>query len=103
MALHPEVQQRAQAEIDAVVGGHRLPEFSDREFLPYVNAIVKETMRWQNVTPLSKFTLLFYLTGGDEQEFANYGHPGVAHATTEDNEYDGYFIPKGSIVIGSTW
>lgn len=28
---------------------------------------------------------------------------GVAHATTEDDEYDGYFIPKGSLVIGSTW
>ncbi|TFK66639.1 cytochrome P450 [Pluteus cervinus] len=80
MALYPEVQKQAQAEIDAVVGNQRLPDFSDRDSLPYINAIVKETMRWQNVTPLS-----------------------VAHATTEDDVYDGYFIPKGSIVIGSTW
>ncbi|KAF8880684.1 cytochrome P450 [Infundibulicybe gibba] len=29
--------------------------------------------------------------------------PAVAHSSTEDDEYDGYFIPKGSIVIGNTW
>ncbi|KAF8655202.1 hypothetical protein AX16_003234 [Volvariella volvacea WC 439] len=80
MALYPDVQRKAQAELDAIIGSHRLPDFNDRESLPYINAIVKETMRWQNVTPLS-----------------------VAHATAEDDEYDGYFIPKGSIVFGSTW
>ena len=54
MALYPEVLKKAQAEIDAVVGNQRLPDFSDRDSLPYINAIVKETMRWQNVTPLSE-------------------------------------------------
>lgn len=39
MSLYPEVQLRAQAEIDAVVGNDRLPTFSDRESLPYVNAL----------------------------------------------------------------
>ena len=52
MVLYPEVQKKAQAEIDAVVGSHRLPDFDDRPSLPYINAIVKESMRWHSVTPL---------------------------------------------------
>ena len=52
MALHPEVQKRAQAELDAAVGPHRLPDFEDRPSLPYISAIVKETLRWQLVLPL---------------------------------------------------
>ncbi|KAF8884166.1 cytochrome P450 [Infundibulicybe gibba] len=80
MAMYPDVQRKVQAEIDAVVGPDRLPEFSDRESLPYVDALMKETMRWKNVTPLA-----------------------VVHASTEDDEYDGYFIPKGAVVVGNTW
>ena len=52
MALHPEVQQKAQKQIDAVIGTDRLPEFEDVESMPYVQAIVKELLRWQPVTPL---------------------------------------------------
>ena len=52
MALYPEVQRKAQAEIDAVVGPHRLPDFEDRPSLPYINAIVKESMRWNLILPL---------------------------------------------------
>jgi len=52
MALYPEVQKKAQLEINAVIGNDRLPNFRDRDALPYTNAIVKEAMRWQPVTPL---------------------------------------------------
>jgi cytochrome P450 len=52
MALYPDVQRNAQAEIDAVTGRHRLPDYNDRETLPYINAMVKEIMRWQLVTPV---------------------------------------------------
>lgn len=55
MAMYPEVQRKAQAELDAVIGAERLPEFIDRPSLPYVNALVKETMRWQVVVPLGGF------------------------------------------------
>jgi cytochrome P450 len=72
MAMHPEFQTKAQEEIDSVIGTHRLPEFEDRPLLPYVEAVYREVMRWKPVLPL-----------------------GLPHATTEDDVYDGYFIPKG--------
>ena len=52
MILYPDVAQKAQAEIDTVVGQDRLPSFADRERLPYINAIVLEVMRWHSVTPI---------------------------------------------------
>jgi len=42
MTLYPEVQRRAQAEIDQIVGNSRLPDFSDQDALPYVQAVLKE-------------------------------------------------------------
>jgi cytochrome P450 len=55
MTLFPEVQKKAQAEIDAVVGNDRLPSFSDRSQLPYVEALAKEVLRWNVVAPLGTF------------------------------------------------
>ena len=52
MALYPEVQKKAQEELDNVIGNDRLPEFSDRDSLPYINAVVKELLRWNPVLPL---------------------------------------------------
>ncbi|KAF8879274.1 cytochrome P450 [Infundibulicybe gibba] len=80
MAMYPEVQKKAQAEIDSVTGGARLPCFDDRDSLPYVNAIIKEVLRWQVVAPLA-----------------------ATHASTEEDVYEGYRIPKDSIVIGNAW
>ena len=51
MVTNPEVQARAQEEIDRVVGTDRLPTFSDREVLPYVTAVMKETLRWHPPAP----------------------------------------------------
>ncbi|KAL0958978.1 hypothetical protein HGRIS_014291 [Hohenbuehelia grisea] len=79
MAKFPEVQRKVQAELDAIVGD-RFPVFEDREQMPYVEATMMEAMRWQNVTPLA-----------------------VSHACSADDEYDGHFIPKGSIIVGCTW
>ncbi|KAH9888978.1 cytochrome P450 [Cubamyces lactineus] len=80
LAMHPEVQRKAQAELDNVIGPDRLPEFSDRDALPYVRAIVKEVVRWHAVAPV-----------------------GGAHRSTVDDEYNGYFIPAQSIIIPNQW
>ncbi|EJF61737.1 cytochrome P450 [Dichomitus squalens] len=80
MSLYPDVLRKAHAELDAVVGPHRLPEFGDRSSLVYINAIIREAMRWHVVLPL-----------------------GVPHATTEDDELNGYFIPAGTLLLPATW
>lgn len=46
MTVYPEVQRKAQAEIDSVVGKGRLPEFEDRDRLPYMSALMKEVLRF---------------------------------------------------------
>lgn len=51
MTLFPDVLQKAQEEVDRVVGRDRLPEFSDRDDLPYIRALMKELFRWEQVTP----------------------------------------------------
>jgi len=80
LTLFPDVQKKVQAEIDAVVGPDRLPTFADRDSLPYVEALAKEVMRWHAVTPLA-----------------------VPHRATEDDIHNGYFIPKGSLVMANVW
>jgi cytochrome P450 len=52
MLVYPEVQSKAQAEIDRVIGRERLPEMVDMESLPYVSAVVAESLRWLPVLPM---------------------------------------------------
>ncbi|KAF7333787.1 Cytochrome P450 [Mycena venus] len=80
MLANPEAQIIAQGEIDSVIGLGNLPDFADEPSLPYVSAIVKEVLRWRNVTPIA-----------------------FPHYITVDDEYRGYRIPAGSLVIGNTW
>lgn len=58
MTLYPEVQRKAQQEIDVVIGNDRLPTLEDRGQLPYLCALVSEVYRWMPVVPLSKFGYL---------------------------------------------
>ncbi|KAH9983874.1 cytochrome P450 [Russula vinacea] len=80
MTLYPEVQRKAQDEIDSVVGNSRLPDYSDQDTLPYIQAVLKEVLRWHPVTPLSVF-----------------------HKAIKSDVYEGHFIPAGSIVIPNVW
>lgn len=80
MSLYPSVRKKAQAELDTVVGNDRLPTFEDRDALVYVNAILKECLRWFPVLPV-----------------------GLSHSTIEDDELQGYFIPAGTMLIGNIW
>ena len=45
MTTHPEVQRKAQAEIDRVVGNDRFPTLDDQAHLPYVDAVAREVLR----------------------------------------------------------
>ncbi|KAI0857327.1 cytochrome P450 oxidoreductase OrdA-like protein [Xylaria cubensis] len=80
MILRPEIQEKAREEIDRVVGTKRLPTFDDRPYLPYIEAITMEAYRWHPVIPL-----------------------GLPHMATESDECNGYFIPKGAMVIPNIW
>ncbi|KAJ3573488.1 hypothetical protein NP233_g2405 [Leucocoprinus birnbaumii] len=80
MCQNPDIMEKAQRQLDSVLEGNRLPELGDRESLPYIEAIAKECIRWNPVLPM-----------------------GVPHMVTDDDEYNGWFIPKGTIVIGSAW
>ena len=53
MAYHPEVQLRAQAEVDKVVGTERMPKLNDVESMPYVQAVIKEIHRFYPAAPLA--------------------------------------------------
>ena len=98
MALHPEVQKKAQAEIDAVVGLNRLPDFHDRPSLPYINAVVKESSRWNLVVPLGRpFVTIIIIT------ITLTSSEGIPHMSTTDDEYNGFYIPKGTIMIANAW
>jgi cytochrome P450 len=58
MLLHPDIQKRAQAELDSVTGRERLPTFDDRPRLPFVDAVCKEILRWHPITPVGVFPQL---------------------------------------------
>ena len=97
MVLYPEVQKKIQAEIDAVVGPNRLPDFQDRHSLPYINASLKELLRWHLVLPLGGLSSIIMATP------ILTSSEGVPHMATNDDEYNGYYIPKGTVVIGNGW
>ncbi|KAJ3561458.1 hypothetical protein NP233_g10180 [Leucocoprinus birnbaumii] len=98
MLVHPEVQQKAQEEVDLVVGEDRLPDFSDLTRLPYLTAVLKEVLRWNPLVPAGKFMIAL-----SHRTIAQLTSLGIPHATTADDIYEGYHIPKGSIVIPNTY
>ncbi|KDQ08521.1 hypothetical protein BOTBODRAFT_191667 [Botryobasidium botryosum FD-172 SS1] len=80
MIKHPEIQKKAQAEVDRVVGRGRMPTFEDRQQLPYIDCIIKEIIRWSAIAPAA-----------------------LPHCLTEDDYYNGYWIPAGTTVVANTW
>lgn len=80
MSMFPDVQRKAQEEIDRVVGTSRLPAASDRDNLQFVNLIVEEAQRWHPITPM-----------------------GLPHAADEDDTIDGVRIPKGTLLLPAVW
>ncbi|KAJ7146890.1 cytochrome P450 [Mycena epipterygia] len=80
MLANPDAQKKAQMEIYEVIGPERLPDFNDEKSLPYVSALVKEVLRWRPVTPIA-----------------------IPHYLAVEDEYRGYRLPAGSIIIGNVW
>ncbi|KAK0229095.1 cytochrome P450 [Armillaria nabsnona] len=80
LTAFPEVQRKAQEEIDRVLGGQRIPTLDDFTSLPYVQAVIKETHRFRPVAPLA-----------------------IPHAMTVTETYRGYTIPKGATIFVNTW
>ncbi|XP_026887548.2 cytochrome P450 2U1 [Electrophorus electricus] len=80
MCLHPDVQEKVQQEIDAVLGSGRLPSLTDKGTLPYTEATIMEVMRMTVVVPLS-----------------------VPHMASRTTEFRGYTIPKGTVIIPNLW
>jgi cytochrome P450 len=78
---HPDWTERARAELDRVCGNaQRLPTFADKDQLPYIQAVVKETLRWRPLVDA-----------------------GVNHMSTEDFEFEGYYFPKGTLFTWNAW
>ncbi|KAI4892537.1 hypothetical protein NFI96_024699 [Prochilodus magdalenae] len=78
MIKYPAIQAKVQAEIDRVVGSSRQPSVTDRENMPYTNAVIHEIQRMGNIIPLN-----------------------VARAATKDTQIEEYSIPKGTMVVGN--
>ena len=73
---NPEVQKRAQNELDNVVGRSRLPSLEDLTQLPYIEALMSEIQRCGNVGPFA-----------------------LRHAVSKDIEVDGFLYTKNSRII----
>lgn len=76
MLVFPEVLKKAREEIDRVIGRDRQPDFEDMENLPYLQACIKETLRWRPIVPLS-----------------------LPRSNSRADEYQGMYIPKGSKIL----
>jgi cytochrome P450 len=95
MMLYPDVQKRAQEEIEAVLGTDQLPTFEDRPLLPYVEAVLRETLRWHPVFPLGRLISCMVCQGltfpCDKS--------GLPHYTADSDVYNGHYIPKGLVFV----
>ena len=80
MLLFPHVQKRGNEEIDRVIGSDRMPTMDDANDLPYVHAIVKESIRWMPTTIMA-----------------------APHAVLQDDLYMGYRVPAGATVLINVW
>ncbi|KAG7086779.1 hypothetical protein E1B28_002709 [Marasmius oreades] len=99
MMLNPQIQARAQKELDEITDSNRLPDFTDRANLPYIDAVLSETLRWNPVTPLGRSLPVHW---GFEVD-ANTRMAALPHRALNDDVYEGHLIPKGSTIIPNAW
>ncbi|GBE89486.1 hypothetical protein SCP_1601480 [Sparassis crispa] len=112
MLLFPNVQRKAQEEIDRVVGSGRLPDFDDRDALPFVECVLQETIRyailnllefnnnllkdfrWHPVAPFGRDSPIYR-----RPDVADLAFLAIAHGSLNDDIYNEMLIPKGSVII----
>ncbi|KAM3864810.1 cytochrome P450 2U1 [Diretmus argenteus] len=80
MVLHPDIQEKVQAEIDEVVGRDRVPSLTDKGRLPFTVATIMEVQRMTVVVPLA-----------------------IPHMASQTTEFRGYTIPKGTVIVPNLW
>ncbi len=76
---YQDVQEKAYSEIQEVIGD-RTPSCQDKCILPYIEALIFESMRYGTIFP--------------------YGFP---RCTSEDTELKGYLIPQGTMIVANIW
>ncbi|KAG6375755.1 glycolipid transfer protein domain-containing protein [Boletus reticuloceps] len=102
IVLNPRVSKRAQAEIDTVVGTDRLPHFGDRPALPYVNATIREVLRWCPPAPLGEMISKLRLL----QRVWKLSLAGIWHATSNSDVYNDDWTQDcatGTTVVANIW
>jgi len=80
MAKHTKIQRKVQKEIDDLVGRERSVAQQDKYSLNYTEAVISEVQRYASVTPL-----------------------GIIHEAVEDGNFEGYEIPKGTLLLQNLW
>ena len=80
MVRHPEIQRKAQAECDSVVGPERLPNIMDRPSMPYLNCVMKEVLRFCSIVPLMPHSL-------DSDDVRSSSHPFFLHTAHKQVVY----------------
>ena len=80
MVLNPKAMRKAQEELDRVVGKGELPDFSHKDDLPYIDALMKEILRWNPPFPIA-----------------------IPNRAMKDDVYRGYLIPAGATVVQNIW
>jgi len=81
LVLHPEIQLKAQAEIENIVGSSRVVSDSDIPNLPYLQAIVKECLRVHPPGPLLSW----------------------ARLAIHDVHVGDHFVPAGTTAMVNMW
>jgi len=100
MTLHTSAQQKAQAELDAVVGTDRLPTPADRMRLPYFEALLSKVIRMVLIRTSFYIPFTSHTTSLLPLRIQHLTHvTGPPHLLREDDIYNGYFIPKGAMVV----
>ena len=99
MVLFPDLQVRAQEELDSITGGQRLPTMDDSKSMPYLNALILDVLRWNCVAPTG---LHIYAQGISVRQL-RINIIAFPHLSISDDEYLGYHVPVGTLVYGNVW